>query len=217
MGAIQCPVDTVSWDQATEYCNKLSEDVGLALCYSCSGSGATVSGSAATPYSGEQIYDCPGYRLPTEAEWENAYRAGSSTDISKIRHSQSILTQDHTLMGSPLYMSPEQGEGNAKDVDHHSDIFSLGSICYEALYGEAPFNAPTVSGIIYQIRFGEPKPRENAASLLRRRALSIGDPRPGADLRLHPGGRGGDDSAATGLEALRQVVAAADQTAGHRR
>jgi serine/threonine protein kinase len=72
--------------------------------------------------------------------------------IAKIQRVSS-MTQTGMFMGSPSYMSPEQIRG--RDIDHRSDIYSIGVMLYEVLTGRLPFTGASTTDIAMRILSGE--------------------------------------------------------------
>jgi serine/threonine protein kinase len=84
--------------------------------------------------------------------------------VSKLIDS-ATLTQEKAMVGTPLYMSPEQAVGT-QELTPESDIFSLGAISYEMLTGRRAFAASSIPSILYQIVHGPtPKVAGKAAGL----------------------------------------------------
>jgi serine/threonine protein kinase len=74
--------------------------------------------------------------------------------IARELSSESSVTGSGQLIGTPLYMSPEQVRGVA--VDFRADIYSFGAVLYEALTGASPFAAGDMGHVIQKLLFEEP-------------------------------------------------------------
>ena len=97
----------------------------------------------------------PSNVLMAKGEWPLLADFG----LAKMAQGPSQITATGVGVGTPAYMSPEQGQGVG--VDHRSDIYSLGIMLYEMLTGDVPFRADTpMAVVIKHITAPLPMPRE---------------------------------------------------------
>jgi len=73
--------------------------------------------------------------------------------IAKIAAESTGTTQSGQILGTPLYMSPEQARGDPAHIGPSSDLYALGLIAYKLLIGTPYWNATSVAGIIGQVLY----------------------------------------------------------------
>ncbi|WP_372368200.1 protein kinase [Candidatus Uabimicrobium sp. HlEnr_7] len=78
--------------------------------------------------------------------------------LAKVVEANEKISQTGAILGTPVYMSPEQAAGRLHLVNEQSDIYSIGALFYEILTGEMPFKGSSSLAVILQVLNVDPIP-----------------------------------------------------------
>lgn len=127
MNTSQFPIETVTWYDCVEFCNKLSESEGKSACYELSDIERETDQSI--KQATVAVVNGNGYRLPTEAEWEYACRAGTTTAFhfgNQLNGEQANV--DGTIPFGTTTKGPDL-ERTGKVGDYAANQFGLHDVC----------------------------------------------------------------------------------------
>ncbi|BBM83782.1 serine/threonine-protein kinase [Candidatus Uabimicrobium amorphum] len=78
--------------------------------------------------------------------------------LAKVVEANEKISQTGAILGTPVYMSPEQAAGRLHLINEQSDIYSIGALFYEILTGEMPFKGSSSLAVILQVLNVDPIP-----------------------------------------------------------
>jgi len=115
---------------------------------------------------------------------------GIAKAIGRQLTDKTIYTRYAQIIGTPMYMSPEQAEMSGLDIDTRSDIYSLGVLLYELLTGATPFDEERLRTVTFDemrriIREEEPPKPSARLSTLGLAATTVSDNRRTVPNRLN--------------------------------
>ncbi|MDP6764220.1 MAG: bifunctional serine/threonine-protein kinase/formylglycine-generating enzyme family protein [Planctomycetota bacterium] len=88
-----------------------------------------------------------------------------------------LMTMDGSVVGTPVYMPPEQARGDLEEVGERSDVYSLGAILYHLLAGAMPYLPPGAKAsahtVLHWVISGPPKPLAQVAANLPQELVAI--------------------------------------------